>query len=1039
MRLRPFVPILGSSEVKSAALSVVTLVISFQLGAAVTSAVGRPEGAVSFAHVLGTTSTRRVASYEGRLPIAFEPNVGQESDAVRFVTRGAPALLTSTGAILRRGGEPLSLRFEGSSSLARLSGTNETRGKANYLVGDDPSLWRTNVPIYAAVRCEQLYANVDLVWYGKNRSLEFDLVVAAGADPGVISFAFDGAPAPGIEPDGALVAGDVRLDRPVAYQEIGGERRSVPSSYMLLDRGRIGFEIGSYDHSQPLIIDPEIGYTYSFADANKDLSVYGVAVDSAGAVYVAGRSRTEGPGGVLSTDVFVAKLNAEGTALVYATTIGGSASDEASEIAVDGQGNAYIVGTTESSNYPTTTGVFQPTKGSPNGNTDAFLTKLAPAGDSFVYSSFLGGSGGASGADVAVDGFGNTVVTGRASAGFPVTAPSQATHGGSGDAFVAKVNAAGTARIFSTYLGGSGSDAGNGIALDVSGNVYVVGETLSTNFPVSPGALQAVAGGGNDAFWAKYDPAGQRTVSTYLGGLGYDRATDIAVDVRGTSYLTGETDSSGFPVLSPFQASLAGDRDVFVTAINSTGTALVFSSYFGGSDWDFGNAIALDEAGTIYVVGGTRSRDLPVVEPVQAEYGGGSYDAFALQVFPGAPKAQGLVGPTVGSATYLGGSGSERGQGAAVTGTGMLVTANDEPKESTGGHDGSNVTQYVYSPRELPDLFVRILGFLMRNKDGERVLEAFVEVRSEFNCSQQKAPNAMFGLEIPPGLIFDAAYGKYGSRVVSKPMQGEPGVVMFALDRPVINDDKDGSDGGLVYMKPSPSVGPPYVQLEAFASTTAPECVYSNNSFFSLVKLGNGLQVTPGARLLDFAPLGNPAAPPAVSLYHNASIDVSGGMNFVSKTQGTVGYNVYASSQPGVQPVQANLVASLPADQLYLDVSATPPGSYFVVTTVTAAGESAPSNEVGGAALTATKLKVSSSKIVVQGSGFTSDAHVYFGGLPFSTAPKFKAGNTKVVQKSPFVAGLTLGEILDSLEPDSTVIVLVLNGNGSGVIAEYTK
>jgi hypothetical protein len=991
----------------------------------------------------------RVEPSFGRLPVSFEPNVGQAPANEKFIVAGAGvAALTSTGAILNGGSEPVTLEFVGASTSASMAGTNELAGKANYLVGDDPSAWKTNVPTYSSVHVEQLYAGVDLVWYGKGRSLEYDLVLEAGADPGNVSFKLDGAPAPKIATDGAIVAGDVRLERPVAYQEVDGERRMVPSGYVTDDDGRVGFRLGDYDHSLPLVIDPEIGYTYTFADSSKDISIFGIAVDSTGAAYVAGRTRTEGSGGVLTVAAFVAKLNPEGTALVYSTTISGSAgNEEARDIAVDATGNAFITGFAFSSNFPTTAGAFQTTKGSPNGTQDAFVAKLGPAGDAFVYSSFLGGSGGTSGNRIAIDASGNAFVTGfTQSSNFPTTAPSQGTFGGVRDAFLTKVNPAGNVKVYSTYLGGTQSDTGNDVAVDASGNAYIVGVTTSTNFPVTAGTIQATNGGGSDGFWAKYDPAGQRAASTFLGGAGFDSAGAVAVDAAGISYLTGETDSAAFPLVSPFQASLAGDRDVFLSALNAQGTALVFSSLFGGSDWDYGTAIALDAAGRIYVTGTTRSRNLPVVNPVQAQYGGGTYDAFVLQVLPGAAGigAAAPQGPAVGSATYHGGSGSEGGMGVGVTGSGQAIVGSEHPKMTNGGHDESDISSFIFDEAAGPDLFVRIedaqLAFMTLNQAGERRLALYIQVRSDYTCENVLVPDAVFGLEIPLGLVLDVAGGKDGSRLVSAPPVNQPGVVTFALDRPVTHSD-DRTDGAFVLVKFSRTTPPQgFVQVDAFAETSVPECSYRNNTFPGIVNPKKLYDFSPGKRLLNFVPLSDPSSPPIISIYGNAVAGTSSSRIGNRAPAGGPRYNVYSATQPGVQPIPANLFATVSADEPNLDVSEAPPNAYFVVTTVTDSGESARSNEVGGVLPEVTKLKVSATKIVAQGTGFASDVRVSFGGVPFATAPKLKDGNTKVVQKGRLTTDQTLGDLLDSyLTPGSTLVVLFMNGDGNAVGVEYTR
>lgn len=870
----------------------------------------------------------------------------------------------------------------------------------------------------------------------------------AGIDPGAVAFTLEGSGSPVLAGDGALVAGDVRLERPLAYQDVDAGPRFVPCNYALRPDGRVGFDVGDHDATLPIVIDPEIGYTYTFADSSKDISISGIAVDPSGAVYVAGRTRTSGAGGVLTTAAFVAKLDAAGTALEYSTTISGSAgNEEAKDIDVDSSGNAVIAGFAYSGNFPTTAGAFQSTKGSPNGTQDAFVAKLAPAGNSFVYSSFLGGSGGTTGNRITIDGAGNAYVTGFTdSSNFPTTSPAQSIFGGVRDAFLTKVNAAGSAKVYSTYLGGSQSDTGNDVAVDSSGNACVAGVTTSANFPVSAGSLQGTNGGGSDGFWARYDAAGQRTASSYLGGTGFDSANGIDVDDAGNSFLTGETASAGFPLVSPIQSTVAGDRDAFVSVLNATGTALSFSTFYGGTRYDFGSAAALDGSGVLYVVGTTESSTFPTVDAVQSTFGGGVSDAFVMRFRTGASTGRReLPPPTLESASFLGGSGRESGAAASPTGTNSVAVGTSRQKGSPGGsHDEAGVTTYIYLDLlQGPDLFVRLLNvsfhYKSPNQDGAPVLVLYIQIRSNFTCENELVPDATFGLEIPLGLAFDAAFGKDGSRVVSMPAVGQPGVVRFELNRPVTNDD-DHSDGGFVFVKLSqttPAQG--VVQIDAFADTSALECSYANNAFPGTVNPRKLIDFKAGQKLLTFVPLADPAAPPIVSIYGNAVAAVPSTGGNRTTGEGTH-YNVYTGAQPGVDPVPANLFASIPAGETTLDVSAAPPASYFVVTTVTDSGESAPSREVGGVLPTVTKLKVSGTKISAQGTGFANDLRIFFGDLPFEAAPKLKGGNTKLVQKGRLVTDQTLGEILATfLTPGSSVVVAFVNGNGNAVAVEYTR
>jgi hypothetical protein len=384
----------------------------------------------------------------------------------------------------------------------------------------------------------------------------------------------------------------------------------------------------------------------------------GITVDSVGNVYLTGftfstnfptANALQGTSGG-NADAFVTKLNATGSVLVYSTYLGGSFTDYGYGIAVDSSGNAYITGETNSANFPIAH-AFQGTLGGgvPGSHTDAFVTKLNPAGSALVYSTYLGGSGNNfySGDDVgvgiAVDSAGNAYVTGwTQSQNFPTANAFQGTIGGPGydDAFVTKFNAAGSALVYSTYLGGSNTDEGVGVAIDSAGNAYITGLTRSTNFPTA-NAFQGMNHGDYDAFVTKINAAGSGLVySTYLGGSALDYSLGIAVDSTGNAYIVGQTTSNNFPTANAFQSTNHGgplNYDAFVTKFNAAGSALVYSTYLGGTDDDQGYAIAIDSGGNAYVTGGTWSADFPIANAFQNSPRGGDTDAFVTKIADATP------------------------------------------------------------------------------------------------------------------------------------------------------------------------------------------------------------------------------------------------------------------------------------------------------------------------------------------------------------------------------------------------------------------
>jgi hypothetical protein len=409
-----------------------------------------------------------VAASYGRLPLHFEANRGQADPAVKFLVRAPDytLFLTSTEAVVAKPQtRALRLRLVESDPAARLEGKNIQGGRSHYLLGNSEAAWHTNVDSYSRVELQQPYPGVNLVYYGNRNQLEYDFVVAPGADPTVIGLSFGGASAMRVDGRGDLVLrindGELRHRKPRAYQTIDGIEREVFSRYIVRGKLEVGFELGTYDRSRPLVIDPVLSFS-TYLEGSGDDRAYGIAVDPAGCAYIvgetgsvdfpkAGAAQTAFGG---YTDVFVSKLNATGTALVYSTYLGGSSRDSGRAIALDAAGNAYITGFTYSRNFPVTAGAAQ---SSPGGASAVFVAKLNPSGSALLYSTYLRGSGSDYGTAIAVDSSGSAYVTGYTSSlDFPITAGAfQTTFGGGGsDAFVAKLNSSGSALNYSTYLWG---------------------------------------------------------------------------------------------------------------------------------------------------------------------------------------------------------------------------------------------------------------------------------------------------------------------------------------------------------------------------------------------------------------------------------------------------------------------------------------------------------------------------------------------------------------------------------------------------------
>ena len=625
-------------------------------------------------------SKRQLLNEYGKLPLAFEPNRGQSDPAVKYIARGSgyTLFLTSNEAVLsmtkpaRRGARPSSavvrMQVAGARIPSKITALEQEPGISNYFIGSDPAKWRTNVPQYGRVNYEQVYPGVDLAFHGAQRQMEFDFVVQPQADAKQIELKFSGARHLRADQNGDLVLpttlGDVRLHKPIAYQENGGKRERVEAHFALTGTNGVKFAIGAYDRNRELVIDPTVSYATYIGGGGEDQAT-SVAVDGSGNAYITGEAgdttfpHSAGTFGGGLHDAYVFKLNAAGTTQVYSTLFGGSGDDSGNGIAIDASGNAYVTGGTGSSNFPVTGGVLQSTLG---GTADAFVAKFDTSG-ALSYATYLGGSAGDFGLGIAIDSSFNTYVTGEVdSSDFPTLNAFQSALGGQADAFVAELNPTATALVYSSYLGGTGIDNATGIAV-TGGKIYVTGNTIpsgATAFPVTSGAFQTTAGGATDAFVAKLDPAqtgnASLVYSTLLGGSGDENANAITVDGSGITYVTGSTTSTNFPLSSPAQGTLSGIQDAFLTKLNAAGTALNFSTYLGGTGTDIGVGVALDGGNNIYVTGQTSSSDFPTVSPTQATFGGGSNDAFISE----------YVSSTLVFSTYLGGSGQED-----VTSTGL--------------------------------------------------------------------------------------------------------------------------------------------------------------------------------------------------------------------------------------------------------------------------------------------------------------------------------------------------------------------------------
>jgi hypothetical protein len=677
-----------------------------------------------------------------------------------------------------------------------------------------------------------VWPGVDVAWHGTPGRLEYDLHVAAGADPSAIRLGFAGASGVRLERSGNLSlllpgGGTVTQPAPVAFQRRGDGRVRVPARYVRDAHGAVSVLLGRHDPRRPVLIDPGLVYS-TFLGGGGGENGFGITTDASGAAYVTGITSSANfpatPGAFQSSqrNIFVTKLNPAGTALVYSTYLGGSQSDFSAGIAVDAAGAAYVTGATTSPDFPTTPGAVQPSLHNDTvvGISNAFVTKLSPAGDGLEYSTFLGGSTNFdAGAAIAVDGAGHAFVTGTAgSSNFPTTPGAfQTTRPGNGAGFVAELNAAGSGVLYSTFLGGSASPSGNtdvprGIAVDPAGEAYVTGSARTTDFPTTPGAFQTTAPGFGAAFVTKLNAAGSDLVySTYLGGSLLEEAHAIAIDGTGHAYVTGFTASSDFPTTpGAFQASLGGPGEgqsvnSFVTKLDTDGGGLAYSTYLGGSTADDGNfvddraaGIAVDAAGHAFVAGSAHSNDFPTTADAEQSQFGGFADAFVTEL---AADGGSLV-----HSTYLGGDGNDQANAIAVDGPGDAYAT------------GASVSaDFPVTP-----------GAFQTSLNGPS--DAFVAKLGLGRASTQIAYTGPTSAEFGTPVTLTARLTSDGSGVAGKPV-----TIAFGAEGCTATTDAAGSAGCSVTPTDSPA-GSPYPVTASFAGDGAYQGATDTSASFTVTK-----------------------------------------------------------------------------------------------------------------------------------------------------------------------------------------------------------
>jgi hypothetical protein len=687
-----------------------------------------------------TVPEQSASALQRKVPLAFVPNAGQTDSAVRYYARGPgyAFYFTRDKAVLdlHKGKRALALqlRFRGANPNARLEPLDRAPGTVNY-IGKGRNA--TNIPTFARIAYRDLWPGIDMVFAGKRGKLEYEFLVRPGADPADIELAYAGARSLSLSKAGRLLIatsrGRLTDNRPDSYELVGGKRLALPSSYTLAGVTRYRFAVSGHDPRRPLVIDPGIAYSTYLGGSMAD-HARGVTVDRTGSAIVTGGTEsldyptTTGAydqtynGGVSTTtceresvacgDAFVTKLSPDGTTLVWSTYIGGSSGDIAWRAALGPFDDVFVVGRTESSDFPTTSGAYDTTFN--GGVLDGFVTWLSANGTTLEYSTYLGGVLPDEARDITVDSNRNAYVTGRtASLDFPTTPGAyDPLFGGGEDGFITKINFSSTPLVYSTYYGGSGVENPFRIAIDAQRNAYVVGRTASADLPTTPGAYDILLNGSTDAFAAKLNPSGSGLVySTYLGGTGPDTGTGLDVDSSGSAYVSGRADSTDFPTTpGAFDTTNAGNGDAFVTKLNPSGSALAYSTFLGGGGLDWGLGLAVDEAGDAIVAGETGSGDFPTTAGAADETYNGNDDVFLTKLSE--------TGNALGYSTFVGGTSGDGANSVAIdpSGTTAYITGRTDSTDypatagvfqgSSNGGSESFVTKLTLpgspSPYEFP-------------------------------------------------------------------------------------------------------------------------------------------------------------------------------------------------------------------------------------------------------------------------------------------------------------------------------------------------
>lgn len=653
--------------------------------------------------------------------------------------------------------------LQGADARTNAVAKSQRGGYYNYFIGSNPARWASLVGLCNEIEVRGVYPGIDVRYYYDGEQLRYDYRVAAGADPSRIQFRLEGAVGYQVSAEGELLIntslGEVRHGQLKAYQQTNGMDREVSCRFKSQSDGAIGIMAAGYDKAKPLIIDPLVYST--FIGGSGIESGNSIAVDNSGNAYITGNTpstnfpTTAGAYDVSqngNTDVFVAKLDAGGSTLVYSTFIGGSNLDYGNAIAVDGNGNAYVTGYTGSTNYPTTSGAYSQNL---NGyNYDAFVTKLNPGGTGLVFSTYLGGTSTDNGIAIALENvFGNIFIAGETfSSDFPIAGNAfDKTYNGGDDIFVTKLNTGGTGLVFSTYLGGKSYDVVHSMAADVNGYPCVVGETTSTDFPLQSSYIKNSTDGlYNDVFVAKLNHGGAGLMfSTYLGGSNHDYANSVAFDANRNVYVTGCTYSGDFPTTGGAYSRTYHNYEAFITKINYTGALIDYSTFIGGTGTDVGGSILADAGGNAFVTGRTNSTDYPTTgDGYDRSYNGGDWDAFVSKL--------NASGSALSYSTFIGGSGVDDGKSIGTDNSNNVyitgyTTSSNYPTTGSAydqSYNGNNSDAFVTKlgfPASAPDISSYPASWNFEGINVGTIKDKFIEVRNDGNADLNVTATTLTG------------------------------------------------------------------------------------------------------------------------------------------------------------------------------------------------------------------------------------------------------------------------------------------------------